>query len=62
MGKNRNKSSTAWQTWQFIATLLLSLSNTAVTIKHHREQYLAIFAGLLVMKLDGAAPLVADPS
>jgi hypothetical protein len=30
MGTNRNKSSTAWQTWQFIATLLLSLSNTAV--------------------------------
>ena len=26
MGTNRNKSSTAWQTWQFIASLLLSLS------------------------------------
>ena len=26
MGTNRNKSSTAWQTWQFIASLLLSHS------------------------------------
>ena len=26
MGTNRNKSSTTWQTWQFLATGLLSLS------------------------------------